>query len=213
MTDLIERDPFALARQGEDGDAELIGLFQKWRYATMVWQKSGDDFGHWEAAVTRLAERIFDAPARGCTGSAIKAYMACYYAADGGGGRDDWAASCGFSEYAYARRLVDAKTDTWTDEAHLYMGSHAMRGLMASAASFLPELEPLVAEIINAPLTIPVEDEQEEEEPSVAAREEQPASVDVSQHVERMLRALMEAFPDYDFAETILGKRLAVERS
>jgi len=207
MTDLIERDPFALARQGEDGDAELIGLFQKWRYANTIWQGSRSDL--WQAAVQEIAEQIFDSQAHGVVGFAIKAYMACYYADDRGSRRDDWSAVHGFSEYAYSRRLVDPNADKWSEEAHLYMGSHAMRGLMASAASFLPELEPLVAEIINAPLTIPVEDEQEEEEPSVAAREEQPASVDVSQHVERMLRALMEAFPDYDFAETVLGKRLA----
>lgn len=55
-------------------------------------------------------------------------------------------------------------------------------------------------------------EEEEEDGPSVAEREEQPARVDLTPHLERMLRTLMDAFPDYDFEKTLLGKQAASEQ-
>jgi hypothetical protein len=64
-----------------------------------------------------------------------------------------------FAESCYSRRRVGSG-DTWTDVAHLFLGSHALRGLLASAAAFVPELQPLVAKAVGSPLTLPLDDDE-----------------------------------------------------
>ncbi len=61
-----------------------------------------------------------------------------------------------FSEGSYSRRAVPGEKDTWTDVAHLYLPSHALRGLLTSAAAFVPELLPLVQKAVESPLTLPI---------------------------------------------------------
>ena len=103
----------------------------------------------------RLAEQIHDAPVQGVVGLAIKAYMIGAWDDDLDGNRGDACTLSAFSESSYSTRRVG---DTRTDVAHLYLSSHALRGLLASAAAFVPELWPLVARAVESPLTLPLDD-------------------------------------------------------
>ena len=48
------------------------------------------------------------------------------------------------------------------------MTHRALRGLLASAAAFVPELRPLVAKAIESPLTLPLEETSARRPPSPA---------------------------------------------
>jgi hypothetical protein len=88
-------------------------------------------------------------------GLAIKAFMVGQNSHNGPEERfDDYCAFGPFAESCYSPRCVSG---VWTEVAHLFMSSHALRGLLASAASFVPELRPLVAEAVESPLILPIE--------------------------------------------------------
>jgi hypothetical protein len=159
-----EHDPFALGgRQdmgSEDGDDErVLALFREWCAAWRTTSKIADDDEHDVAteAANRIAEQIYDAPVQGVVGLAIKAFMVGQSSDNGPKDRlDDYCALGPFAESCYSPRCVSGVR---TEVAHLFMSSHALRGLLASAASFVPELRPLVADAIGSPLTRRFDDE------------------------------------------------------
>jgi hypothetical protein len=161
-------DLFALGGR-QDDDVEILALFRQWCAAWRACSCSSkfanqDEFDAACDVATRLAERIYDAPVQGVVGLAIKAFMV------GEGQRSDTledrqpdpCALGPFTESSYACRAVRGEYDTWTDVAHLYLPSHALRGLLASAAAFVPELRPLVQGATESPLTLPLDDTAEE---------------------------------------------------
>jgi hypothetical protein len=154
-------DIFALGGR-QDDDADILQLFRQWCTAWRASGARGLSDEECDAAcdiANRLGEQIYDAPVQGVVGLAIKAYMV----AQGGGGdgleyvRGSDPCDLGrFSERSYACRTILGER---ADVAHLYLGSHALRGLLASAASFVPELRPLVAKAVESPLTLPLDDD------------------------------------------------------
>jgi len=68
--------------------------------------------------------------------------------------REDECALGPFSGRRYSQRCAAGQ---WTEEAHLYCWDRAMRGLLASVASLVPELRPLVIQAAESPLTIPAD--------------------------------------------------------
>lgn len=158
-------DPFALGGQQGD-DADILALFHQWCAAHRATASSSkfatdDEFDAACDVANRLAERIYDAPVQGVVGLAIKAYM---IGEESKGDelecpRGDPCMLGRFAESSYScRRAASGEPDTWTNDAHLYMGSRALRGLLASAAAFVPELQPLVQQAIESPLTLPLDD-------------------------------------------------------
>lgn len=140
-------DPFALARPDE-GDAALVALFHRWREAHIRMDGNDwDDDDELQAvldAVHELARAVYDTPAIGAVGFVVKAFMV------------------GFDLYGRRRPIdVDCELsskalDGYDCFGNLRLDAHSMRGLLADAARFIPELAPLVAEIINLPLTKPI---------------------------------------------------------
>jgi hypothetical protein len=155
-------DPFALGgwqhMAPEDGDDErILALFREWCTAWRAASKIADDDEHDVAcdAANRIADQICDAPVQGVVGLAIKAFMVGQNSDNGPEDRlDDYCALGPFAESCYSPRCVSGVR---TEVAHLFMSSHALRGLLASAASFVPELRPLVAEAVESPLILPIE--------------------------------------------------------
>lgn len=155
-------DIFALGGRQDDGDAEILALFRQWCAA---WRDSAssrcDDDDELSAAVDiayALAERIYDAPVRGVVGLAIKAYMVAEVGKGENGIKFDCVDPCvigPIDENCYSSRCVEGQR---TDVAHIYNSPHALRGLLASAAAFVPELRPLVAKAVESPLTLPLDD-------------------------------------------------------
>jgi hypothetical protein len=160
------RDPFALGGR-QDDDAEILALFREWCAAWRAASRGGLSDEECAAAcdvADKLAERIADTPVQGVVGLAIKAFMV----GEGNVGdmlsgrpQPDPCALGPFAESSYARRAVFGEKDTWTDVAHLYTPCRALRGLLASAAAFVPELHPLVAKAVESPLILPLDDADE----------------------------------------------------
>ena len=97
-------------------------------------------------------------PVQGVVGLAIKAFMVGQSSDNGPEDRlDDYCALGPFAENRYSPRCV---AGIWTEIDHLFMPSHALRGLLASAASFVPELRPLVAKAVESPLTVRFDDDE-----------------------------------------------------
>jgi hypothetical protein len=156
-------DIFALGGR-QDADAEILALFREWCAAWRACSEASSNATDEEMEVAlnaaeEIAERIYDAPVQGIVGLAIKAFMV------GEGERNnnldpvtggDPCALGAFADSAYSARHVHGE---WTGFAFLYSGQHALRGLLASAAAFVPELQPLVAKAVASPLTLPPDDD------------------------------------------------------
>src|SRR5580704_12994590 len=144
-------DPFALGGRQDDDDA-ILTLFREWRDSMerlAARNLDDDDYQAPFAALTEIERQIFDAEAHGLIGLAVKAFMLAYEAQEGDGDyvRGDHVCSMN----ALAR-------DQYGAERTLYLGSHALRGLIVDAVRFLPELAPLAGRIIAAPVVLPSDD-------------------------------------------------------
>src|SRR5215216_5231938 len=138
-------DSFALG--GRQDDAELLALFRQWCAAWRATRSTGPN-EELDAAVNeagRIAEQIYNAPVQGVVGLAIKAFMVGEGSMgddlDASPRREDVCALGPFVDQCYSRRHLG--NDQWTDVAHLFQPQRALRGLLASAAGFVPELLPL----------------------------------------------------------------------
>jgi hypothetical protein len=125
------------ARVGETtGDARIKALFEAWRRQLVI----GDAEGAPENETGRISEieyEIFDTPA-GDVGDAIKLYLLAQnvlYSGPGG------------ILYSPAEPGVDG----YDDQGRLNLDYSAFRGLLNNAVRRMPELAPLVADVIAAP--------------------------------------------------------------
>jgi hypothetical protein len=160
-------DPFALGGRQDDSDAEIAALFQEWQRAEIATEYGRDDDEIYAACdvATAIAEQIFDAPIAGLRGFAIKAFMFAHFSdhGDAPGGKDDVCKMARLDDSEYACRF-NHQTNDWNDTPQLYMGPHAMLGMLASAVQFAPELEPLVAEVLSSPRFLADNEEGEGED-------------------------------------------------
>ncbi|MGH7096777.1 MAG: hypothetical protein ACREE4_03820 [Stellaceae bacterium] len=128
-----------------DGDRAILVWFREWleiRRESAALCREADV----KDAVRRAEAReqaIFGMAARGAAGLAVKAYLVAW------------------KERADELILIDLsgsldtlKTDYDSDEV-LWPSEQALRSLLADAARFAPELAPVVARFIDAPLTLP----------------------------------------------------------
>jgi hypothetical protein len=148
-------DPFAMGGRQGDSDAAIAALFQEWQRAQIAAEYCSEDDAI-DAAndiATAIAEQIFDAPIAGPRGFAIKAFMFAYFSDHGhclSRGKDNVCKMARLDDSEYSCRF-NHQADDWTDTPQLYMGPHAMLGMLASAVRFAPELEPLVADALTNP--------------------------------------------------------------
>ena len=163
-----DRDPFALARQGED-DAEILLLFRQWHAGMQGLngerppEETDEECSAAEMQISALAEQIYDAPVHGPIGLAIKSFMFAYevnlydaFAEEGHGDRVCAIGRLNPDGDNYGCRS-DPKTGGYKNFAELFLLQRAMRGLLDTASRFVPDLEPLVAEVRNWPNAMPLD--------------------------------------------------------
>ena len=153
-------DIFALGGR-QDDDAEILALFRQWCAACHACRQisetaTDEEFEAADHVSNSLAEQFYDTPVQGAVGLAIKAFMVGTVAESLDDDLVDPCALGPFDENSYACRTVFG---TQADVAHLYMGSHALRGLLSSVGAFVPELQALVAKAVASPLTLPLDDD------------------------------------------------------
>ncbi len=118
-------------RAGDDVIRELFGEWQAAMQPPGGWPEDNDGSDRAADRVSEVRNRIFAAPASGTVGLAIKAYLAACEQI-GSSNTDPCALSVRRTETGW---LIGAD----------------LKGLVADAARFAPELEPLVAAFIAAP--------------------------------------------------------------
>jgi hypothetical protein len=140
-------DAFALGGQ-QHGDDAILTLFREWRDGMerlAARNLPDDEYEPLDDALTEVQRQVFDVEASGLIGLAVKAFMLAYEVqTDQNYVRGDHQCSIN----AFDRDQYGAKRT-------LYLGSHALRGLVVDAVRFLPELAPLAARIIAAPVVLP----------------------------------------------------------
>jgi hypothetical protein len=141
-------DPFALGGR-QNGDNAILALFREWRDGmerlTAV-NLADDDYDPLHDALMETERQIFDAEANGLVGLAIKAFMLGFEVQEDAGENAPGGHPCTIN--AFGR-------DQYGAERTLYFLNHALKGLVADAARFVPELAPLCARIIAAPVALP----------------------------------------------------------
>jgi hypothetical protein len=154
---------------GDEGDTLILGLFREWQAAwlaagTNIGPDGVDDGNVNPEAMDRaeqLEKRIWEAPAEGAVGMGIKAYMLAFSelgAAEGPFALD------GFDPDDYGARLYDHRV--W------------LKSLIEDATRFCPELVPLTANIVAAPIELPLEADRNAE--PVEEQEEKTAADDAT---------------------------------
>jgi hypothetical protein len=146
---MFDNDTFA---QRYDDDAALLTLFREWRAAMREdmerpAEETEDQSDAANCAVWDIARQIYDTPAAGPVGLAVKAFMLAFEVCV-----DDLPPSeepCSLGE-SIAQRHYGAGD-------MLHLDSHALKGLAGDIARFVPELAPLVAGVANAPTKRPPE--------------------------------------------------------
>ena len=116
-----------------DGDGAILTLFHEWQTAWTASNASDEEDN--ETLANELWRRLCDLPASGPIGIAIKAYLVA---------RREYA-----NESPLGLRAFNASDYGAGD--NLFLDARAYRGLLADAARFVPELAPLMAEIVAAP--------------------------------------------------------------
>jgi hypothetical protein len=141
-------DNFELSDSARDGDTVLLGLFRQWQAAMRPlagWPLDDDLSDDVMDRVIEIERQIYAAPAVGVVGLGIKAFMAAR--ASGHRGAAD-PCGLGFSEGNYGA------TGDRLDEAAI-----SFKGLIEDVARMVPEIAPLAAEMIGAPMMIAPEGE------------------------------------------------------
>lgn len=120
------------------GDEVIRGLFAAWvRQREIADADPRDDVGVDELIAIEL--QIFDTPC-GAAGDAIKLYLLAY---------NELTADPAGKLYAPTEPGIDA----YGEGGALRLDYCAFRGLFRDAIRHVPELAPLVADVVNAPLT------------------------------------------------------------
>ena len=142
-------DPFALGGDQRD-DAALLTLFREWRAGMRdiegprPAEETEDQYDAANGAVWDIARQIYDTPAAGPAGLAIKAFMLAFEVCV------DHLPSCeepgSLGEFSIERHHYGVG-DT------LYLRNHAIKGLAGDIARFVPELALLVAGIVQSPVS------------------------------------------------------------
>jgi hypothetical protein len=162
MTD--NHDPFALGGDQRD-DAALLALFREWRAGMQdiegerPAEETEDQYDVANTAVWDIARQIYDTPAVGPVGLAIKAFMLAFEVCVDLLPSSEEPGSLG--EFSIERHHYGAGDP-------LYLCNHAIKGLAGDIARFVPELDPLVAGIIQSPLKRPRWDAEADEGDSAA---------------------------------------------
>ena len=147
----LESDPFALGGDQRD-DAALLTLFREWRAGMRdidgprPAEETEDQYDVANGAVWDIARQIYDTPAAGPAGLAIKAFMLAFEV------RVDHLPS---SEEPASLGKFDLAQNHYGAGDRLYLHNHAIKGLAGDIARFVPETAPLVAGIVQSPLKRP----------------------------------------------------------
>jgi hypothetical protein len=155
----MSTDPFAFGGDQRD-DAALLTLFREWRAGMRdiegerPAEETEDQYDAACHAVWDIARQIYDTPAAGLVGLAIKAFMLAFEVCVDHLPSSEEPSSLGeFSRHHYGAG------DT------LYLRNHAIKGLVGDIACFVPEVAPLVGGIVQSPVKRdPAEDRAEAEE-------------------------------------------------
>jgi hypothetical protein len=159
-------DPFTFARVAstdDDHDAAILNLFHRWRNALQVANAAtdDDDLDIKTDIASELEEQIFAAPISGTVGLAVKAYMLAYEAGHEVGAAGVPGLQAGtlgrLSEHSYSQRY-DSRTDSWSEDAYLYLMPQALLGALNAVVRFCPELAPLAAGALSSPRVLPVDE-------------------------------------------------------
>jgi hypothetical protein len=133
--------------ESQHGDEAILTLFRQWRDGMegLAGRHLDDDFDPLHNALIDTQRQLCDAEASGLIGLAIKAFMLAYEVqVDSKYVRGDHHCSInGFERDQYGAGRM------------LFLQSHSLRGLVVDAVRFLPELAPLAARIIAAPVVLP----------------------------------------------------------
>jgi len=145
-------DPFALGGDRPDEDAALIALFREWRAQldALYVRLAGDDFDEnsdaeheFDEALDAAYRRIFDEPARGIVGFAIKAFMLAREVRD-----------CIHNDGDHLS-LGTFELSDYAGDCLIRLDQHALLGLVRDVVRFVPSLEPHCRRLLAAPTKLP----------------------------------------------------------
>ena len=159
----LESDPFALGGDQRD-DAALLTLFREWRAGMRdiegprPAEETEDQYDAANGAVWDIARQIYDTPAVGPVGLAIKAFMLAFEVCIDLLPSSAEPGSLG--EFSIEQHHYGA--------GRLYLRNHAIKGLAGDIARFVPETAPLVAGIVQSPLKRPRRDAEADNGDSAA---------------------------------------------
>src|SRR5438874_9418223 len=105
-------------------------------------EETEDQYDASNGAVWDIARQIYDTPAAGPAGLAIKAFMLAFEV------RVDHLPS---SEEPASLGKFDLAQNHYGAGDRLYLRNHALKGLAGDIARFVPETAPLVAGIVQSP--------------------------------------------------------------
>jgi hypothetical protein len=146
-------DPFALGGDQRD-DAALLTLFREWRAGMRDIEgprpagETEDQYDAANHAVWDIARQIYDTPAAGPAGLAIKAFMLAFEVCIDDVDRPSLDEPASLGKFDVAQNHYGAGD-------RLYVRNHAIKGLAGDIARFVPELDPLVAGIVQSPVKRP----------------------------------------------------------
>ena len=135
-----------------DVDAAILTLFREWREAMHRANSSDLDDETRDAECIKawgIQRRLYDTPATGAAGLAIKAYMLAY---EIGEFPDRFTSIPPTTEDSTA--LGTFNEDHYNSKNILSLEHHALRGLVMDAVRFVPDLTPLAVGIADAPVTL-----------------------------------------------------------
>jgi len=119
----------------------ILALFHEWQEALGAANSAATDeeAEPLDQRVWRLERQIYDAPAAGAAGFAVKAFMLARV------------------EVNTNRNglFLPFDEDHYAGDGRLSLTKHAVKGLLADAARFLSELAPIVARVVASPTKLP----------------------------------------------------------
>jgi len=139
-------DPFALGGR-QHGDEAILTLFREWRDGMerlTARNLADDDYEPLFDALIDTQRQVFDAEANDLIGFAVKAFMLAFEV------QQDEAYVLG----DHPCSINGFDQDQYGAKRTLFLQQHALRGLVVDAVRFLPELAPLAARIIAAPVAL-----------------------------------------------------------
>ena len=146
---MFDNDTFS---QRYDDDAALLGLFREWRAGMRdiegqrPAEETDDEYSVANAAVWDIARQIYDTPAAGPRGLAIKAFMLAFEVCIDDVDRPSLDEPASLGKFSIAQNHYGAGD-------MLLIRNHALKGLAGDIGRFVPELAPLVAGVVQSPVT------------------------------------------------------------